>query len=83
MRRFVFKLALRPLSPERAAAAFERFFGVPAPTGLERVSGLTPGDFAVVARQLRFAGCEDAGAILRLLDAEARAKPMSAQPIGF
>ncbi|WP_239511866.1 ATP-binding protein, partial [Klebsiella pneumoniae] len=50
LRRFVFKLALRPLGAERAAKAFARFFGMDAPAGLD---GLTPGDFAVVARQLR------------------------------
>ncbi len=83
MRRFVFKLALRPLSPGRSAAAFERFFGTPAPPELARIAGLTPGDFAVVARQLRFAPARDATEIARLLESEARAKPMAAQPVGF
>jgi AAA+ superfamily predicted ATPase len=83
LRRFVFKLDLHPLSRERAATAFSRFFGCSAPPGLERIAGLAPGDFAVVARQLRFRPEKDPAAILRLLEAEARAKPMATGPIGF
>ncbi|WP_267435135.1 hypothetical protein [Sphingomonas sp. GM_Shp_1] len=50
MRRFVFKLRLKPLGAERAAVAFQRFSGRPAPACVATVEGLTPGDFAVVAR---------------------------------
>jgi transitional endoplasmic reticulum ATPase len=83
LRRFVFKIALRPLSPARAEQAFERFFGAPAPTGLARVGGLTPGDFAVVARQLRYRPPASGREILDLLEAEARAKPAAGGRIGF
>lgn len=55
LRRFVFKLDFRPLSKERARAAFRRFFAVPAPAALDAIHGITPGDLAVVKRQLRFA----------------------------
>ena len=54
LRRFVFKIALRPLSPEAAARAWRGFFGKTPPAGLAEVTGLTPGDFAVVKRQLRY-----------------------------
>ncbi len=70
-RRFVFKLALRPLDGERAAAAFARFFGMVAPASLQAVRGLTPGDFAVVARQLRHRPAGDASEIVARLAAEA------------
>jgi transitional endoplasmic reticulum ATPase len=80
LRRFVFKLGLRPLGPELAARAFERFFGMAAPTGLD---GLTPGDFAVVARQLRHRPASGAADIARRLRAEAAARPEAASPIGF
>jgi SpoVK/Ycf46/Vps4 family AAA+-type ATPase len=83
LRRFVFKIELRPLSGETAERAFVRFFGQPAPAGLVRIAGLTPGDFAVVARQLRYRGEAKAGEILALLEAEARAKPEPAGAIGF
>lgn len=80
LRRFVFKLALRPLGPERAARAFERFFAMRAPAGLD---GLTPGDFAVVARQLRHRPASGAADIAARLRAEAEARPGMASPIGF
>ena len=83
LRRFVFKVELKALSPALAERAFVRFFGGAAPAGLERVAGLTPGDFAVVARQLRGRADASAGEILALLEAEARAKPEPSQAIGF
>ncbi len=84
LRRFVFKIELNALSPDRAARAFATFFGETAPPELARVAGLTPGDFAVVARQLRFdGGRRDAGAIVEMLALEAAAKPAIRRPIGF
>lgn len=82
LRRFVFKLDLGPLESARAARAFERFFAMPAPAGLAQIAGLTPGDFAVVRRQLRFSG-GDAGWILDRLRDEAAAKPGGMGRIGF
>jgi SpoVK/Ycf46/Vps4 family AAA+-type ATPase len=83
LRRFVFKIELRPLSAEAAARAFELFFEAPAPAALAEVAGLTPGDFAIVRRQLRFAGEAAPGDIVALLDAEARAKPERPARLGF
>jgi transitional endoplasmic reticulum ATPase len=83
LRRFVFKLALGPLSPPLAARAWARFFGGEAPAALARVGGLTPGDFAVVARQLRYRDEAGPAEILALLEAEARAKPERCERIGF
>lgn len=80
LRRFVFKLGLRPLGAERSARAFERFFGMAAPAGLD---GLTPGDFAVVARQLRHRPASGPADIVARLKAEAAARPGVASPIGF
>ena len=83
LRRFVFKLDLKPLGPERLRRAFERFFAMPAPAGLSGLRNLTPGDFAVVARQLRHAPVSDAEAILERLRAESRVKPETMTRIGF
>ena len=83
LRRFVFKIELQALSAEAASRAFERFFGRPAPAGLSEVGGLTPGDFAVVKRQLRYRPEAAAGEILTLLAAEAKAKPERPVKIGF
>jgi AAA+ superfamily predicted ATPase len=83
LRRFVFKIELRALSVEAAARAFERFFGTPAPAGLAEVGGLTPGDFAVVGRQLRYRPEAGPDEILSLLEGEAKAKPERVARIGF
>jgi SpoVK/Ycf46/Vps4 family AAA+-type ATPase len=83
LRRFVFKLDLRPLGRERAAQAFERFFGMPAPVQLAGLKSLTPGDFAVVARQQRFGGKLDAAALVDRLEREIEARPGAAGSIGF
>ncbi|MFT3996096.1 MAG: ATP-binding protein [Asticcacaulis sp.] len=83
LRRFVFKLDLAPLGPERLRRAFERFFGMAAPADLMSLRNLTPGDFAVVARQLRHVPAPDAQAIVERLRGESRAKPDSGVRIGF
>ncbi len=83
LRRFVFKLDLQPLGPERLKRAFERFFGQAAPAGLLELRNLTPGDFAVVARQLRHAPAADAETIVARLRDESRVKPDTGVKIGF
>lgn len=83
LRRFVFKLELRALSPAKAARAFAHFFGMAAPVTLAGVGGLTPGDMAVVTRQLRYDPAPSATAIVERLRAEVAAKPGAPQPIGF
>lgn len=83
LRRFVFKLALGPLGRERAARAFARFFGTAAPAELGELANLTPGDFAGVRRQLRFAAGAGAGEIVALLRAEVEAKPGQGARLGF
>lgn len=83
LRRFVFKVELKPLGRVRAVRAFEHFFGLPAPAGLDALATLTPGDFAVVKRGLRFRPAADARVILEALHLEAAAKPERAMRIGF
>jgi transitional endoplasmic reticulum ATPase len=82
LRRFVFKIGLAPLGQARAALAFERFFGKPAPATLTELRTLTPGDFATVARQLRQAGDLSAQEIVARLAAETAWKPERAA-VGF
>jgi hypothetical protein len=83
LRRFVFKLDLRPLSQAGLARAYRCFFGGDAPAQLLGVTGLTPGDFQVVARQLRYAPTQCAAEVVARLEAEARAKPEGGGRIGF
>ena len=83
LRRFVFKVRLETLAPARAGRAFQRFFGMAAPAGLGTVTGLTPGDFAVVARQLRLLPPTDSADLVARLRQEAEARPGAGAPIGF
>jgi transitional endoplasmic reticulum ATPase len=82
-RRFVFKVGMRRLDEARARRAFAHFFGRDAPVALDRLDGLTLGDFAVVARQARFLGTLDDAALLDRLRRERAARPAMPQAIGF
>ena len=82
-RRFLFKLELKALTGERLDRAFERFFKRPAPPTLVELANLTPGDFAVVARQLRHVGEASAQDIVDRLALEAKHKPDAPRSIGF
>jgi hypothetical protein len=83
LRRFVFKLELRALSGTKVEQAFVRFFGMGPPASLALLQGITPGDLAVVARQLRRDPARDRHEIVTRLKAELAAKHGSSQPIGF
>ncbi|MEM8811237.1 MAG: AAA family ATPase [Pseudomonadota bacterium] len=83
-RRFDFKIELEALSPAKAASAFRRFFRCDPPADLMDLDGLTPGDFNVVARQIRFEQDVPAPDILvRMLAAEIEGKPDRIGRIGF
>lgn len=84
MRRFVFKLDLKPLSAGKAAMAYAQFFGETAPEALKDLHGLTPGDLAVVKRQLRYLPMRPSPSdIVARLAAELAAKPEGGGRIGF
>lgn len=82
-RRFVFKVEMRALDAVRARRAFAHFFGRTAPAALDPLGELTLGDFAVVARQARFAGALDDAALVDRLRRECAVRPAMPQPIGF
>lgn len=82
-RRFVFKIEMRALDEARARLAFVHFFGREAPATLDRLGGLTLGDFAVVARQARFSEAPDDATLVDRLRRERAARPALPQPMGF
>lgn len=82
VRRFVYKVTLKAMGPEKAFVAYRRFFQRKAPLELASIGGLTPGDFAVVARQLRHEGTLGDSEILVRLREEIDAKGAKAR-IGF
>lgn len=83
LRRFVFKVDLQPLTGNRSRRAYRRFFGSEAPADLASIAGLTPGDFAVVARQLRHSPAASSAAIVERLEREVQAKPEVSRRVGF
>ena len=84
LRRFVFKVTLGYLTPDRAATAFQSYFGLEPPHELAALQVLTPGDFAVVRRKAEVLGqLDDAHALTTMLRAECDAKPERSTAIGF
>lgn len=89
LRRFTFKIKFDSMTPGQAQIAFQRFFGCDAPAMLGRVGALTPGDFAVVAKKLKFLAGEGldrparAQQIQQLLEQEVAVKPAAGRKIGF
>ena len=84
MRRFTFKIRCDFLSEDQAARAFETYFGKARPASLRDLRNLTPGDFAVIAKAMRYRA-EDVSAeeIADMLRRECELKPGSASRIGF
>ncbi len=53
-RRFSLHVRYQPMRAEQARLLFEQCFGTAAPSSLDRVQQLTPGDFAQAVKRLRF-----------------------------
>lgn len=91
LRRFDLKIRFDFLLPDQAAAMLGRYcpqLSLPAPAPdqlarLRKLTTLTPGDFAAVARQHRFRPFTSCAAFVLALDQECSIKDRSARPIGF
>ena len=84
LRRFDFKLRLDYLTADQAVAAFRVFFGLDAPPAVRALSGVTPGDFAVVRRSAEILGqLSDANSLAAMLQEECDVKPNRPTRIGF
>ncbi len=82
-RRFTLRATMRMLTPARAAALFERYFGEPLPTGTEPLDGLTPGDFGVVAARATLLSERVPATLLRWLTGEAEVRGQRRGKPGF
>ncbi|MBW4025627.1 MAG: AAA family ATPase, partial [Proteobacteria bacterium] len=72
------------LTATQARLAFERFFGQPAPAGLETLRMLTPADFALVRRRAALSrGMPPSEVLLRLLSEECAGRIGGREPVGF
>lgn len=92
LRRFDLKVKFDALKPQQAWRLLQshcQALGLPVPDArlqsvLQKLDGLTPGDFAVLERQHRFRPLNDANALLDALQAEWALKtPHQRQPMGF
>lgn len=84
LRRFLFKVAFRPMDRDQARTAFQHYFDLDPPAALDRLDILTPGDFAVVAKKAAVLGMGSALDLTAMLQAEVSAKPGAMrQSIGF
>ena len=83
-RRFVFKVRFLPMTTQQIAEAYRRAFGADAPAFILKLIGLTPGDFATVARKAAVIDKRDPTLLARWLEDEALAKPEAERrKIGF
>jgi transitional endoplasmic reticulum ATPase len=84
LRRFTFKVQFDCLTKFQVEGAFEHFFRNSPPKGIDRLTNLTPGDFAVVARKAKITGdINEPAVLLEMLQAECTAKLNASKPIGF
>ena len=81
-RRFTIRAEFCPLDEKRSREQFRRWFGSDAPCSIP-VDGLTPGDFALVARRAKLFGEGDPVKLATWLQNERAARCEVSRPIGF
>lgn len=86
MRRFTFKCHFDYLQPEQVVIAFKHFFGIELePQKACNIANLTPGDFAVVSKKLKFLNTgKEVSMLMDLLYQEVEAKnEIQQRQLGF
>ncbi len=80
LRRFMFKIEFKPLTTEQAKRAFKHYFKIDAPEYLEKLQGLTLGDFGIVQKKSKVLGMDhDVPALCQLFYEEALARHDAAE----
>jgi SpoVK/Ycf46/Vps4 family AAA+-type ATPase len=83
-RRFLFKVRFEHLDLERRRRLFHHYFGVLPPQGVDACEGLSPADFAVVARRAKLLDIAAPSELVRMLVEEVESKSdYKNQGIGF
>ena len=83
-RRFLFKVRFLSMTADQIAEAYRRAFGSQAPAFVLKLGGLTPADFATVARKASALDERDPKILAQWLELEAQGKPDGARrKIGF
>ncbi len=84
LRRFTFKVRFGFLSRTQIAKAFDVYFGLKAPPETLAMTNLTPGDFAVASKRIRYmTGEVGVREIAGMLRQECELKPGFSAPLGF
>ena len=84
LRRFLVKVRFGWMDAGQARRAFERFFGMVPPAGLDVLTTLTPADFTLVLRRVAVTGeGADATALVRTLAAECEGRFAGRSRMGF
>jgi len=82
-RRFTVRVAFRAMNRPQVLALFGKRFGGDWPAGQAVPEGLTPGDFAVVARRAELLGEANTPVLAAWLGEEAAGRQGTAGPVGF
>ncbi|MFC3175019.1 AAA family ATPase [Novosphingobium bradum] len=82
-RRFTLRVDFAPLDAERARALHAATFGRPAPSALDRIGGLTPGDFAQARQRAEVLGVDDPTLLVRWLAETVAARDGRRAKLGF
>ena len=84
LRRFLVKVRFGWLTPAQARLAFQGFFGVAPPPGLDGLTTLTPADFTLVRRRVAITGeGSEVAVLLELLTAECESRVGGQVAMGF
>ncbi len=83
LRRFLVKVRFGWLTRAQARLAFQRFFDLPAPAGLDGLRTLTPADFALVRRRVAMVDAAEQLELVRLLAGECEGRIGGRLPVGF
>ena len=82
-RRFTMHVEFASLTVGQARLLFERSFGMPAPSGLDRISGLVPGDFAQIRERATLLGETSAATLTAWLEVAVLAREGCRARLGF
>jgi AAA+ superfamily predicted ATPase len=83
LRRFTFKIHLKPMTPLQVRLAFRLFFGLDLAGTCGDLTDLTAGDFRVVKSKADILGIEDPAELMAMLVSESEAKPGRTRQIGY
>jgi len=83
LRRFLFRVKFKALTPDKARHCFEHYLGMAPPASLDEVTGLVPADFGLVKARVEILGISDLEEMVRLLGEEAKSRSPESRPIGF